>query len=120
MTTLNDTFEIELAQEDEGYKSGSQNFYIPKPLSRVPRAYHVSMVDDLSLNLANFGQSPTPPKQHAEPSPQRHRWHSLTHHHLMFTSSDDDISSDLPDIMTMTIDADIPDLDDVSDAVWFT
>ena len=31
-----------------------------------------------------------------------------------------DISSDLPDIMMMTSDADIPDLADVSDAVWFT
>ena len=30
-----------------------------------------------------------------------------------------DISSDLPDIMMMASDADIPDLDDVSDAVWF-
>ena len=30
-----------------------------------------------------------------------------------------DISSDLPDIMMMTSDVDIPDLDDVSDAVWF-
>ena len=31
-----------------------------------------------------------------------------------------DISSDLPDIMRMMGDADIPDLADVSDAVWFT
>ena len=30
-----------------------------------------------------------------------------------------DISSDLPDIMMMMSDADIPDLTDVSDAVWF-
>ena len=30
-----------------------------------------------------------------------------------------DISSDLPDIKMMTSDADIPYLDDVSDAVWF-
>ena len=30
-----------------------------------------------------------------------------------------DISSDLPDIMTTTSDTDIPDLDDVMDAVWF-
>ena len=30
-----------------------------------------------------------------------------------------DISSDLPDIMTRTSDVDIPDLDDISDAVWF-
>ena len=31
-----------------------------------------------------------------------------------------DIESDLPDIMMITSDADIPDLDDVSDAVCFT
>ena len=31
-----------------------------------------------------------------------------------------DISSDLPDIMTTTSDFDIADLDDVSNAVWFT
>ena len=30
-----------------------------------------------------------------------------------------DISSDLPDIMITMSDADIPDLADVSDAVWF-
>ena len=30
-----------------------------------------------------------------------------------------DISSDLQDIMMTTSDADIPDLADVSDAVWF-
>ena len=31
-----------------------------------------------------------------------------------------DISSDLPDIMMTTSDTNIPDLDDVSDTVWFT
>ena len=31
-----------------------------------------------------------------------------------------DISSDLPDIMTTTSEADIPDLDDILDAIWFT
>ena len=30
-----------------------------------------------------------------------------------------DISSDLPDIMMMMSDADIPDITDVLDAVWF-
>ena len=29
MTTLNDAFEEELTEEDEGYGSGSENFYIP-------------------------------------------------------------------------------------------
>ena len=36
MTTLNDTFEKELAQEDEGYKSGSESLNIPIPLQRAP------------------------------------------------------------------------------------
>ena len=30
-----------------------------------------------------------------------------------------DISSDLPDIMMTTSNTDIPDFDDVADAVWF-
>ena len=46
MTTLNEAFETELAQEGEGYESGSENFNIPTPLSRAPRIYHVSTVDD--------------------------------------------------------------------------
>ena len=54
MTTLNDAFEIKLTQEDEGYDSGSENFYIPTALSGAPRVYHVSTVDNLSFNLANF------------------------------------------------------------------
>ena len=41
VTTLNDTFETELAQEDKGYESGSENFNIPTPLSRALRIYHV-------------------------------------------------------------------------------
>ena len=32
VTTLNDTFEWELAQEDEGYESGSKSLNIPTPL----------------------------------------------------------------------------------------
>ena len=42
VTTLNDAFETELAQEDEGYESGSENFNIPIHPSRAPRIYHVS------------------------------------------------------------------------------
>ena len=37
VTTLNDTFKVELAQEDEGYESGTENHYIPTPLSRNPQ-----------------------------------------------------------------------------------
>ena len=90
VTTLNDVLERELAQEDEGYESGSENFHIPTPLSRALRVYHVSTVDDLSFNLENFGQSPTHPEQQAKSSLHRYRCHSLTHHHLVFTSSDDE------------------------------
>ena len=32
VTTLNATFESNLALEDEGYKSGSENFNIPTPV----------------------------------------------------------------------------------------
>ena len=55
MTTLNDAFEIELAQEDEGYESRSENVHIPTLLSRALRVYHVSRVDDFSFNPSNFG-----------------------------------------------------------------
>ena len=63
VTTLNDTFEMELVQEHEGYDSGSENFNIPTPLSRALRIYHVSMVDDLSFNPANSGCPPMTPEQ---------------------------------------------------------
>ena len=53
--TLNDAFETELAQEDEGYESGSENLNIPTPLGRAVRIYHISMVEDLSFNLVNLG-----------------------------------------------------------------
>ena len=36
MTTLNDTFEIEFTQEDEGYESGNESLNIPTPLRRAP------------------------------------------------------------------------------------
>ena len=47
MTTLNNTFETELAQDDECYESGSESFDIPTPLSIALRLYHVSTVEDL-------------------------------------------------------------------------
>ena len=66
MTTLNDTFEKELAQEDEGYESGSESLNIPTPLGRAPQIYHVSMSEILSFD-------PTTPlttaKQHSVHSP---------------------------------------------------
>ena len=48
MTTLNDTFVIELAQEDEG--CGNESLNIPTPLRRTQQAYHVSMSENLSFN----------------------------------------------------------------------
>ena len=50
-------------------------------------------------------------------------WQSTPHNEAMFNYNPMDfsgISSDLPDIIIITSDADITDLDDVSDAVWFT
>ena len=47
---LNDTFEIELAQEDEGYESGSESLSIPTPLRIAPWIYHVSKSENLSFN----------------------------------------------------------------------
>ena len=90
MTTLNDASETELAQEDEGYESVSENFNISTPLSRTLSIYHVSTVDDLSFNLANFGWSPTTPEQHAESSPHWYKKCNITCCQLVFTSSDDE------------------------------
>ena len=71
LTTLNDTSEIELAQEDEGYESGSENFYIPTPISWAPRVYYINTVDDFSFNPVYFVKSPTPLDQNAELLPHR-------------------------------------------------
>ena len=90
VTTQNDTFATELAQNDKGYESGSESLNGPTTLSRAPRIYHVSMVGDLSFNPANFGQSPTTLEQHAESSPHRYRGHSITNYQLVFISLDDE------------------------------
>ena len=55
-------------------------------------AFVWSMVDNLSFDLANFSQLPTPPDHHAEPSPCRYRCHNLTWFHLVFTSSNNESS----------------------------
>ena len=90
VTTLSDAFKTELAQKDEVYESGSENFNIPTHLSKALIIYQVSTVEDSSFNPANFGQLPTTPEQHEESSSHRHRCHSNTCHHLVFTSSDDE------------------------------
>ena len=50
VTTLNAVFESKLALEDEGYKSGSENFNIPPPLRHTSRILHVSSNDNISFD----------------------------------------------------------------------
>ena len=90
VTTLNNAFEAELAQKDEGYESGSESFNIPTTLSRVCRVYHVSTMEELSFDPTHFGQSPATPEHHEGYSPWRCKHCSITHRWLVFTSSDDD------------------------------
>ena len=52
MTTLIPTFESNLALEDEGYESGSENFNIPTPLRRTSRIHHVSSNEIISFDPA--------------------------------------------------------------------
>ena len=42
MTTLNDTFEIECAQEDEGYDSEVESLNFPTLLRRALQICHIS------------------------------------------------------------------------------
>ena len=42
MTTLNAAFELNLAPEDEGYRSGSGNYNIPAPLRKMSEIHHIS------------------------------------------------------------------------------
>ena len=50
MTTLNAAFKSKLALEDEGYKSGLENFNIPTPLQSTSRIHHVSIVKNASFD----------------------------------------------------------------------
>ena len=50
VTTLNATFESKLTLEDEGYGSGSENFYIPTPLRRTSKIHHVSSEEHASFD----------------------------------------------------------------------
>ena len=49
-TTLNVAFEQKLALEDEGNKSGSENYNIPTPLRKMPKIHHVSSIKNASFN----------------------------------------------------------------------
>ena len=88
VTTLNNAFETELAQEDEGYESGSESLNIPTSLSRALRVYHVSTMEGLSFDPANLGQLPTTPEHHEEHSPWGYRHCRFTFCQLVFTSWD--------------------------------
>ena len=50
VTTLNATLKSKLALEDEGYKSGLENFNIPTPLQRTSRIHHISSIKNASFN----------------------------------------------------------------------
>ena len=86
MTTLNDTFERELAQEDEGYESRSESLSIPTPLRRAPQIYHISMSENLSFNPTTWLTTAQPHQVHL---PKRFVSHSPVHCHLVFSSSDE-------------------------------
>ena len=79
VTTLNNTFEWELALEDGGYKSGSESLSIPTLLCRAPCLYHISASDNLSFR-------PVTPQAH---SPQWPGNLNAMHCHLMFEEDDD-------------------------------
>ena len=87
VSTLNDTFEWELTQEDQGYESRRESLSIPTPFRRAPQIYHISSSGNLSF-------APTTPcttaEQHSEHFPRRFRSHSPICSHLVFTSSDDE------------------------------
>ena len=86
LTTLNDTFERELTQEDEGYESGHESLSIPTPLRRAPQIYHISMSKYLPFDPTTLL---TTAEQHPIHSPWRFRSHSPVCCHLVFTSSDE-------------------------------
>ena len=79
MTTLNAAFKSKLTLEDEGYKSGSENFNIPTPLRRTSKIHHVLSDENISFDPAtpcSTGDS----QSHCKP----------VRHHLTFSSSDDE------------------------------
>ena len=93
MTTLNDAFEHELAQEDEGYESGSESLYIPTPLCKAPHMYYVSTCDNLSFRPATPRSCPSPGslttlhchltfEEDEESSINRNTTHDRMEHHL--------------------------------------
>ena len=96
MTILNDTFKCELAQEDEGYESGSESLNIPTPLHHALQLHHVSAQENLSfwklvLQTPKTHPSPgslntvchhLPLKEDEESSLNRDTTHPRMEHHL--------------------------------------
>ena len=65
MTTLNDAFQRELTQDDEGYESGSKSLGIPTPLRRAPWIYQVSTSENLPFDpTASLVRTSDPHLQH--------------------------------------------------------
>ena len=87
MTTLNDAFKYEHAQEDEGYESGSKSLNIPSSLRRALWIYHISTSENLSFEPTTLL---TKAEQHPVHSIQRLRSHNPVCHHLVFSSSDEE------------------------------
>ena len=82
VTTLNAAFESKLTLENEGYKSGSENFNIPTSLRRTSKIYHVS----------------SPARPCSTGTRQSHQ--KPVQHWLTFSSSDDED--------TLTVDNPLP------------
>ena len=86
MTTLNNTYERELALGDEGYESGSETSNLPTLLRRTSRIQHISSDENISFNPS------TPCTTATSQSNCKPVWC-----HLSFSSSDDkDNSTSLP------------------------
>ena len=101
MTTLNDAFEGDLSQEDEGYESGSESLNIPTPLRRAAQLYHISTSKYISFD-------PTTAAQHPEHTSRRLRSCSSVWHHFTFSSSNEE--SPTPDSSTLHRRAEPPSL----------
>ena len=90
VTTLNATFEHKFAFEDEGYKSGSENFNIPTPLRWVVKIHHVSSAEN-----ASFSPTPVPPCTSRDPC-LRPICRHLTYSSCDDTSDDEATTSTTP------------------------
>ena len=64
MVTFNAAFESKLTLEDEGYKSGSENFNIPTPLRRTSKIHHVSSIENPSFDPVTLHSTGTRQSHH--------------------------------------------------------